>query len=37
MVSYYDVRAARNALRGLQNKLLRCRELDIYFSIPKVP
>ncbi|KAF7123644.1 hypothetical protein RHSIM_Rhsim12G0017500 [Rhododendron simsii] len=35
MVSYYDVRAARNALRGLQNKLLRCRELDIYFSIPK--
>lgn len=36
VVSYYDVRAAQNAMRGLQNKLLRCRELDIYFSIPKV-
>ena len=36
MISYYDIRAARSALRALQNKALRRRKLDIHFSIPKV-
>ncbi|GBG61886.1 hypothetical protein CBR_g23837 [Chara braunii] len=35
MISYYDIRAARNAMRALQNKPLRRRKLDIHFSIPK--
>ncbi|KAG4116895.1 hypothetical protein ERO13_D12G195900v2 [Gossypium hirsutum] len=35
MISYYDIRAARNAMRALQNKPLRRRELDIHYSIPK--
>ncbi|EEF42723.1 RNA-binding protein, putative [Ricinus communis] len=35
MISYYDIRAARTALRALQNKPLRRRKLDIHFSIPK--
>lgn len=36
MISYYDIRAARNAMRTLQNKPLRRRKLDIHYSIPKV-
>lgn len=36
MISYYDIRAARTAMRSLQNKPLRRRKLDIHFSIPKV-
>lgn len=36
MISYYDIRAARNAMRSLQNKPLRRRKLDIHYSIPKV-
>lgn len=36
MISYYDIRAACNALRALQNKPLRRRKLDIHYSIPKV-
>jgi len=36
MISYFDIRAARNAMRALQNKPLRRRKLDIHFSIPKV-
>eukprot|EP00250_Pteridium_aquilinum_P018523 c24119_g1_i1 orf=729-3338(+) len=35
MISYYDIRAARSAMRTLQNKALRRRKLDIHFSIPK--
>ncbi|KAE8655796.1 Protein MEI2-like 5 [Hibiscus syriacus] len=35
MISYYDIRAARTAMRALQNKSLRRRKLDIHFSIPK--
>ncbi|MCO5587238.1 hypothetical protein L7F22_041185 [Adiantum nelumboides] len=35
MISYYDIRAARSAMRALQNKALRRRKLDIHFSIPK--
>ncbi|XWS54085.1 hypothetical protein CRYUN_Cryun10bG0058600 [Craigia yunnanensis] len=35
MISYYDIRAARNAMKALQNRPLRCRKLDIHFSIPK--
>lgn len=36
MISYFDIRAARTAMRALQNKPLRRRKLDIHFSIPKV-
>ncbi|XWS12424.1 hypothetical protein CRYUN_Cryun37aG0088100 [Craigia yunnanensis] len=35
MISYYDIRSARTAMRVLQNKPLRRRKLDIHFSIPK--
>lgn len=35
MISYYDIRAAWNAMEALQNKALRRRKLDIHFSIPK--
>nr|XP_043623745.1 protein MEI2-like 2 [Erigeron canadensis] len=35
MISYYDIRAARIAMRALQNKPLRRRKLDIHYSIPK--
>ncbi|XP_010316897.1 protein MEI2-like 5 isoform X2 [Solanum lycopersicum] len=35
MISYFDIRAARTAMRALQNKPLRRRKLDIHFSIPK--
>ncbi|KAA8532257.1 hypothetical protein F0562_032290 [Nyssa sinensis] len=35
MVSYYDIRAAQNAMSGLQNEVLRHRKLDIHYSIPK--
>ncbi|XP_028120083.1 protein MEI2-like 5 isoform X1 [Camellia sinensis] len=35
MISYYDIRAARIAMRVLQNKPLKRRKLDIHFSIPK--
>lgn len=36
MVSFYDIRAAQNAARALQNKLLRGTKLDIRYSISKV-
>ncbi|KAJ4827406.1 hypothetical protein Tsubulata_006461 [Turnera subulata] len=35
MISYYDIRAARNAMKALQNRPLRRRKLDIHYSIPK--
>lgn len=35
MVSYFDIRAARKAMKALQNKPLRRRRLDIHYSIPK--
>ncbi|KAL8161740.1 hypothetical protein V2J09_013229 [Rumex salicifolius] len=35
MISYYDIRSARNAMKALQNKSLRHRNLDIHYSIPK--
>ncbi|PIA27335.1 hypothetical protein AQUCO_08000010v1 [Aquilegia coerulea] len=35
MISYYDIRAACDAIRALQNKPLGRRNLDIHFSIPK--
>ncbi|KAJ7957173.1 Protein MEI2-like 1 [Quillaja saponaria] len=35
MVSYCDLRAAQNAMRALQSRLLRRRKLDIHYSIPK--
>ena len=36
MVSYFDIRAARTAMRVLQNKQLRNKKLNIHFSFPKV-
>uniref|UniRef100_A0A2K2B820 RRM domain-containing protein n=1 Tax=Populus trichocarpa TaxID=3694 RepID=A0A2K2B820_POPTR len=35
MISYYDIRAAKNAMKALQNRPLRRRKLDIHYSIPK--
>ncbi|KAF9613933.1 hypothetical protein IFM89_013180 [Coptis chinensis] len=35
MIAYFDIRAARNAMRALQNKPLRRKKLDIHYSIPK--
>eukprot|EP01096_Ripella_sp_DP13-Kostka_P009074 TRINITY_DN3435_c0_g1_i11.p1 TRINITY_DN3435_c0_g1~~TRINITY_DN3435_c0_g1_i11.p1 ORF type:complete len:1050 (+),score=537.19 TRINITY_DN3435_c0_g1_i11:908-4057(+) len=35
MVSYYDIRHAKKALKALQGKPLRKRKLDIHYSIPK--
>ncbi|XP_047313814.1 protein MEI2-like 4 isoform X2 [Impatiens glandulifera] len=35
MISYYDIRAAKNAMKALQHKPLRHRKLDIHFSFPK--
>lgn len=35
MISYYDIRHAKTAMRSLQGKLLRRRKLDIHYSIPK--
>lgn len=34
-VSYYDIRAAQNAMRALHNKPLGLMNLDVQFSIPK--
>ncbi|KAJ9180465.1 hypothetical protein P3X46_008703 [Hevea brasiliensis] len=35
MISYYDIRAASNAMTALQDSPLRHRKLDIHYSIPK--
>lgn len=35
MISYYDIRHAKNAMRHLQGKIIRRRKLDIHYSIPK--
>jgi hypothetical protein len=35
-VSYYDIRAAQNAMRALHGKPLGLMKLDVQFSIPKV-
>lgn len=35
MISYFDIRHSKNAMRHLQGKLLRRRKLDIHYSIPK--
>lgn len=35
MISYYDLRAAQNAMKALQNRTLSSRKLDIRYSIPK--
>ncbi|GJN36414.1 hypothetical protein PR202_gb25272 [Eleusine coracana subsp. coracana] len=34
-VSYYDIRAAQNAMRALHNKALGQMNLDVHFSIPE--
>lgn len=35
-VSYYDIRAAQNAMRALHSKPLGLMKLDVQFSFPKV-
>lgn len=35
MISYFDIRHAKNAMKNLNGKLLRKRKLDIHYSIPK--
>ena len=35
MVSFYDIRHAKNAIRHLQGRVLRRRKLDIHYSIPR--
>jgi RNA recognition motif-containing protein len=35
MISYFDIRHAKAAMRNLQGKQLRRRKLDIHYSIPK--
>ncbi|XP_013715631.2 protein MEI2-like 4 isoform X2 [Brassica rapa] len=35
LVSYYDIRAAQNAMRALHGRLLRGRKLDVHYHIPK--
>ncbi|CAA7026911.1 unnamed protein product [Microthlaspi erraticum] len=35
MVSYYDIRAAQNAMRALHGRLLRGRTLDVHYPMPK--
>ncbi|KAL5564796.1 hypothetical protein UlMin_027960 [Ulmus minor] len=35
MISYYDVRAAQNAMKALHNKALGHRKIDMHYSIPK--
>ncbi|KAK8622417.1 hypothetical protein V6N13_117334 [Hibiscus sabdariffa] len=35
MISYFDIRAAEKAMYALQDRPLRCKKLDIRYSIPK--
>ncbi|XP_041014345.1 protein MEI2-like 4 isoform X1 [Juglans microcarpa x Juglans regia] len=35
MISYYDIRAARNAMKALHNRPVRRRKLDIHYLLPK--
>ncbi|KAJ1377948.1 RNA-binding domain superfamily [Sesbania bispinosa] len=35
MISYYDLKAAQSAMKALQNRSLKSRNLDIHYSIPK--
>eukprot|EP01103_Thecamoeba_quadrilineata_P014435 TRINITY_DN4310_c0_g2_i1.p1 TRINITY_DN4310_c0_g2~~TRINITY_DN4310_c0_g2_i1.p1 ORF type:complete len:831 (+),score=148.37 TRINITY_DN4310_c0_g2_i1:133-2625(+) len=35
MISYYDIRHAKTAMRHLQGKIIRRRKIDIHYSIPK--
>lgn len=35
MISYYDIRDAKNAMRHLQGNAIRRRKIDIHYSIPK--
>lgn len=36
MISYYDIRAAQNAMRAFQNRIFSCKKFDIHYSNPKV-
>ncbi|KAL0485872.1 RNA recognition motif MEI2 protein [Acrasis kona] len=35
MISYYDIRHSKNAMKNLQHKVLKKRKIDIHYSIPK--
>jgi RNA recognition motif-containing protein len=35
MISYYDIRHAKSAMKGLQGKIIKKRKIDIHYSIPK--
>ncbi|KAK7340793.1 hypothetical protein VNO77_21506 [Canavalia gladiata] len=35
VISYYDLRAAQNAMRAHQNRLFSCKKFDIHYSNPK--
>jgi len=35
MISYYDIRHAKGAMKGLQGKIIKKRKIDIHYSIPK--
>jgi len=35
MISYYDIRHAKNAMKHLQHKIIKRRKIDIHYSIPK--
>ncbi|RHN44628.1 putative RNA recognition motif 2, nucleotide-binding alpha-beta plait domain-containing protein [Medicago truncatula] len=35
MISYYDIRAAQNAMRALNNRLFGRKKFDIHYPIPK--
>ncbi|RDY08962.1 Protein MEI2-like 4, partial [Mucuna pruriens] len=35
VISYYDIRAAQNAMRTLQNRKFSCRKFDVHYSNPK--
>lgn len=35
MISYFDIRHAKSAMKALQNKVIKKRKIDIHYSIPK--
>lgn len=35
MISYFDIRHAKSAMKSLQNKVIKKRKIDIHYSIPK--
>lgn len=35
MISYFDIRHAKSAMKHLQHKIINRRKIDIHYSIPK--